>query len=150
MEKFKGTYLFKVFAENLIHVNSLEENECLPEFPKCIFPNCIKIMDTTIFIDWFIFHSISGSAKNLKKLCLSGGPLNRYKIYHANFFPEGTSLPLPHGILLPTDCAAAASFLCFMNGARTVYPWLWKRYTCTNIYEWCDSDCERLTSPPIF
>ena len=81
MEKFKGKYLFMVFAENFFRRELL-----FTGISEIYFPNCAKIMDTTMFIAWFKFHSISGSAKNLAYI--SFPPLDRYKIHHADFFPK--------------------------------------------------------------
>ena len=106
-------------------------------------------MDITIFIAWFKFHNILGSAKKWWLMIAFRQSVKSIQNISCRFLPEDTPLPLLHGPLLPIDCTAA-SLLCIMNSSCTAYPWLWKRYTNVYMYEWCDSDYEWLTSPPIF
>ena len=85
-------------------------------------------MDTTIFIAWFIFHNISGSAKKCWLIIAFRWSVKLIQNMPCRFLPEGTPLPLPHRPILPIDCAAAKCKLIMFHA----YPWLWKRYT--NVY----------------
>ena len=121
-------YVFMVLAENL--TNSLEENYCIrsgiSKRTQYIFPTAIF----TIFIAWFKFHNISGSAK--KWWLISS---RRHAIAPTTRTPFTHRLRCCKLILFHEQC---------MNSLSMIMKMLYKRhYTSDSDYEW-------LTSPPIF